>query len=517
MINLFGYKFALYPNKTQEELLNKHLGECGWLYNKAIEQNEYYKADSNIEEAQKKFELLPDKNSDEAKVLRGNISKDNYVYRTLVKKKKSEINVQIRKAVVLRPAETIRNLAKVKKKGLSVGRLKFIPIREWDVLPFKQSDQIRLEENYLILEPYGRLKFKMHRPLLGKPKTFCIKRTATDRWTISFSTEYDDSNMRKNDGGQVGIDVGLKTHLRLSNENPDEDPRYPNPKIWKRYDRRLTILQRRISKSKKLGKNRTRLRLRLSRLWEKIRNSRADLIQNETYEILSENKLIAIEDLNVKGMQEKKDKKGRKGRTRAQEKGLHRSISDAAFSEFRRVLEYKAKRFGSEVKPVSAIDSSKECHNCGNKKGMPLESRIYECPKCGLKIDRDLNSAKVILARATGVRPGSNARADTKISATAGASVQTEGTVSEDFRQQMETSDQKPMQGEGSKEPPMNPEHKSSGRGSKHVNIGCKNKVGLYNEDENSRSTEKQIMDENRSTTEDMVEIGALHSPVLTT
>jgi len=191
------------------------------------------------------------------------------------------------------------------------------------------------------------------------------------------------------------VDVGLDHLLTLSTGEKITNPRH------ERRDRaRLVKAQRALSrKVKGDGANRARARCRVARVHARIADRRRDHLHKVTTRLVRENQTIVIEDLTVSGM--------------LRNRSLARAISDAAWSEFRSLLEYKAKWYGREVIAVDRwFPSSKLCSVCGGVRDkLPLHVRSWTCG-CGTVHDRDVNAARNILAAGlavsacgAGVRP----------------------------------------------------------------------------------------------------------------
>ena len=139
-------------------------------------------------------------------------------------------------------------------------------------------------------------------------------------------------------------------------------------------------------KKKKGSKNRTKARLKVAKLHEKIANQRKDFLHKTSTKIIRENQSIVIEDLRVKNM--------------LKNHKLAKAISEVSWSEFRTMLEYKANWYGREVIIApSNYASSQLCSNCGNKSSQTkdLSCRTYICPVCGMEMDRDINASKNLL------------------------------------------------------------------------------------------------------------------------
>lgn len=176
--------------------------------------------------------------------------------------------------------------------------------------------------------------------------------------------------------GSIGIDLGIKTLLTLSNGETIDNPRWINSN-----EKRLKKLHKQLSKKQKGSNNRTKAKLKLVKVHEQIKNKKQDYLHNITTKIVSENQIIVLEDLNVSGMM-----KNHK---------LAKAIQELGLYEMRRQIEYKAKWYEREVVFVSRwFPSSKKCSCCGNiKHNLKLSDREYICENCGLVIDRDENAA----------------------------------------------------------------------------------------------------------------------------
>jgi putative transposase len=179
----------------------------------------------------------------------------------------------------------------------------------------------------------------------------------------------------------VGVDVGLDHLLTLSTGEKMANPRH------ERKDRaRLALAQRRLAKKARGdGANRAKARRKVAKVHARIADRRRDGLHKLTTRLVRENQTIVIEDLTVRNMV-----KNRK---------LARAISDAAWSEFRNMVEYKAAWYGRDVIAVDRFfPSSKLCSHCGTLQGkMPLHVRTWTCD-CGTTHDRDVNAAKNLLA-----------------------------------------------------------------------------------------------------------------------
>jgi len=221
--------------------------------------------------------------------------------------------------------------------------------------------------------------FRLHEPLPCRfaSQTFTISKEG-NRWFVSFCVDAQRLPIQQPDSS-VGIDVGVKSFATLSNSQV-----FDAPKPLKQAKTKLATLQRKASRQIKGSRNQRKTYNKMGRLHARIACIRKDFLHKLTTYLAKTFKLIKIEDLNVKGLLANHKLAG--------------AISDLGFYEFRRQLEYKCKMYGASLVLVDRwFPSSKICANCGHKKDMPLAERTYDCPACGVSIDRDLNASLNIL------------------------------------------------------------------------------------------------------------------------
>ncbi len=177
----------------------------------------------------------------------------------------------------------------------------------------------------------------------------------------------------------MGIDVGIKSFATLSKGQV-----FDAPKPLKQAKTKLATLQRQASKQVKGSRNQRKTYNKISRLHARIARIRLDFLHKLTTYLAKTFKLIKIENLNVKGMMANHKLAG--------------AISDLGFYEFKRQLDYKCQMYGSRLVLVDQwFPSTKTCSNCGTKKDMPLSVRTFDCPACGISLDRDFNASVNIL------------------------------------------------------------------------------------------------------------------------
>ncbi|MFD0212440.1 RNA-guided endonuclease InsQ/TnpB family protein [Streptomyces hirsutus] len=214
----------------------------------------------------------------------------------------------------------------------------------------------------------------------AKPSTVTVSRDAAWRWFVSMLVEDPTVKTLPPVDTAVGIDVGLTSLLTLSTGEKITNPRH------ERKDRaRLAKAQKALARKEKGSGNRAKARLKVARIHARITDRRRDHLHKLSTRLVRENQTLVIEDLTVRNM--------------VKNRRLARAVSDAAWTQFRSMLEYKAQWYGREVIAVDRFfPSSRLCSACGALQSkMPLHVRTWTC-RCGITHDRDVNAAKNLLA-----------------------------------------------------------------------------------------------------------------------
>ncbi len=233
---------------------------------------------------------------------------------------------------------------------------------------------------------------KTYEPIEATTKKITISRQAGD-WYLSCSYEFNGiTTAKKTD--VIGVDLGVKTLATLSDGKVFESVR-----SYHKFEAKISRYQYR-NRNKIIGSaNYKKAQLKIAKLHRKVANIRRNALHKLTIYLAKNHGTVVIEDLNVSGM--------------LRNHKLAKSIADQGFYEFRRQLEYKCEWYGSKLVVVDRFfPSSKTCSNCGHVQDMPLNVRTYDCPDCGLSIDRDLN-ASINLRNAVGesyAPPSANGR-----------------------------------------------------------------------------------------------------------
>ncbi|MEU8264346.1 RNA-guided endonuclease TnpB family protein [Micromonospora sp. NPDC048999] len=222
-----------------------------------------------------------------------------------------------------------------------------------------------------------------------EPSTVTVSRDPAGRWFVSLLVEDPAVGPLPPVTGEVGVDAGITSLLTLSRPIPgvsDERGKVANPRFGQADRRKLARAQRDLARKQKGSANRAKARLRVARIHARIADRRRDHLHKLTTRLVRETQTVVIGDLSVRNM--------------LRNRRLARVISDAAWSEFRRMLEYKAAWYGREVIPVDRwYPSSKTCSACGLvNTTLALNDRVWTCPGCQTGHDRDINAARNILA-----------------------------------------------------------------------------------------------------------------------
>lgn len=224
----------------------------------------------------------------------------------------------------------------------------------------------------------GNIKVKWSRRLPAAPTSLTVTRDSSGRYFLSFVVDTEPDVLPETDT-DIGIDLGLSAFAVLSDGTKISAPRF-----LRRAEKKLKRLQRELSRKQKGSKNRATARLKVARQHARVADRRRDFHHKASTQIIRDNQAVYVEDLAVSGL----------ARTR-----LAKSVHDAGWSAFVRMLEYKAARHGRTfAKADRAFPSSQVCSACGFRDGPePFHVREWACGACGTVHDRDHNAARNVL------------------------------------------------------------------------------------------------------------------------
>jgi putative transposase len=345
----------LNPTDEQKTLLNKHFGSVRYVYNYFLNQRKteylenkksltYNQQSGFLTQLKKELDWLKEINS---QTLQSSLKCLDTAYQGFFKKR----------------TQFPKFKSKRNKNSFTIPQFVSVENNHLQIPKFRES---------------GGIEMIMEREIQGTIKHCSISKTPTGKYFVSILTEQEYTPVKKT-GQSVGIDLGLKDFLVLSNGT-----KIKNHRFLKHYERELKLNQKCLSRKTKGSNRYEKQRLKVARIYEKITNSRMDLIHKTTNDLINQFDTIYLEDLNVKGMM-----KNHK---------LSKSISDVSWGKFIDTLEYKSMWNEKQVIHIGRFfPSSKTCNKCGwINNSLTLKDREWIC-KCGEKLDRDLNASINIL------------------------------------------------------------------------------------------------------------------------
>ena len=349
-------KYRIFPNSSQKELIHKHCGSVRFLYNLALETKTMAYLGSNV-----------------------NLSRYDLQKQVVNLKKElpwlKETNSQSLQVALLDLDTAYSNFFK--------GRADFPKFKKKSNRgSFNVPQNVIIDSDLLIIPKFKEgIKIKLHRNLIGAVKQATISFTPTGNYFVSILCETGEdvpSKPKVTEEASIGIDLGIKDFAVTSEGEVIE-----NPKFLRNSIQRLKVLQRRASKKQKGSSNRKKANKRVAVLHEKITNQRQDFLHKTSTKIIRENQTICLETLAVKNMM-----KNHK---------LAQAISDVSWSEFNRMIEYKAEWYGVNILRIGRFAPSSKTCECGSiNKELKLSDRIWECKSCGRVNERDFLAARNI-------------------------------------------------------------------------------------------------------------------------
>ena len=353
-----GVKFRIHPNREQQNLINQTLGCCRFIYNKGLAMREdAFKNGSKIGYSQTSAMLTELKKSTDFAFL------------------KAVDSIALQQSL----RDLDRGYLNFFQKRAAHPTFKSKHNNHQSYRTINQGDNIRIVGEYMKLPKLGFVKVRQSMEI-GKINNVTIERTPTGKYFAVLNVEFEPI-LLFNNGGAIGIDVGIKAFYSDSNGNT-----VANPKYLEKSMRKLKREQRKLSRKEKGSNNRNKQRVKVASVHERIANQRNDFLQKQSTMLIRENQTICIEDLKVKNMMRNHK--------------LAQHISSASWSKFFDMLSYKSVWYGNDIVKVPTMyPSSQTCSCCGFKNPLikNLAIRNWECPECQTKHDRDTNASINIL------------------------------------------------------------------------------------------------------------------------
>ena len=369
---LRAIKIRLYPNKEQEQTLNKTLGCYRFIYNHmlALKQEAYNRDKTNL----------------------GLCELSKYFHGTLLKDEQyawlKEEHTNVMKQAIRQMLSAYNNFFK-QHKGFP--KFKSKKERQSALFPINAISKCNTFEtrHITLTQPLKNLRFRCSDLYFSRLQKYSknirsatLSKSKSGKYFLSILVEMEDTELKRfeHTDKQVGIDLGVKDFVITSDGDVFE-----NKHFLKKEEKNMKKLQRQLSKKKVGSNNRKKAQIRIAKLFERMTNKKEAYIHYVVNELLSSFDTIFMEDLNVQGM--------------LRNHYLAKAIQEVGFFSFKQVLVNKALVNDKQVVFIDRFyPSSKTCSVCGYKKeDLTLNDREWTCPNCGTKHNRDINAAVNIL------------------------------------------------------------------------------------------------------------------------
>ncbi len=382
-----SYKYKLEPTPAQEQVMETTLWHCRTLYNCALEQRKLW-----WERGEGKS---PTRYQQEAELKTIRAEMPEY----------DAIHSHVLQDVLARLDTGFQAFFRRLKDGQTPGYPRFQGRSRYHSFTYKEyGNGARLDNGFLVVSKIGRISIRLHRSLVGTPKTVTISHEA-DGWYVIISCADVPMQPLLPTGCETGIDVGVKVFLVTAHGLVVENPRH-----FRKSERSVAKADKAVARCQKGSHGRRKAVAKRAKAYQHVKRQRADFHHKTALALVRENDTIYLEDVQVANLVRKPAPKpdgtgGFLPNGAKRKAGLNKSISDAGWSQFRSILTSKAAWAGKRVELVPPAYTSQDCSGCGERVAKSLSSRTHVCPAGGLVMDRD-ETAAVNILRAGQARRG---------------------------------------------------------------------------------------------------------------
>ena len=357
-----AFQFRLYPTAEQEQILASFFGQSRFVYNYFLRQRiDFYTSNKGGDKQSLNYH-------DTAKML------------TELKQQPDTVWLKESNSQALQ--QTLRHLDNAYNHFFNHG-FKFPNFKKKNrkqSFSVPQHFSVDVATKELLIPKIAPIKIILHRAIEGEMKSVTISKTPAGKYFASILCEIEKEIKVKINGGEVGIDLGLKSFAVTSTGEIIDSPKY-----LRKSEKKLKLAQKHLSRKVKGSRRRNKARIKVARIHDNISNQRKDFLHKLSHRLISENQAIFAEDLHVKGIMANHC--------------LAKSVGDSGWSEFIRQLKYKSEWNGVHFGQIDRFfPSSKRCFSCGwINDSLTLKDREWACPECGQVVNRDFNAAQNIL------------------------------------------------------------------------------------------------------------------------
>ncbi len=353
-----SYEIRIYPNARQRELIGRTFGCCRWVYNKCLEERRAaYESTGKSPTRFQQDRMLPSWKAENPWLMEA----DSHALQQAV----ADLD------------RAYQNFFRRCRQGGRPGYPRFRSKRDARQ-SYRTSQGVSVPDaRHVKLPKLGLVKARVSRGIEGRVLSATVKQVPSGRYFVCLCcTDCPEPEAAPGAIAVLGIDAGVHDLMVRS-----DGVKIASPRALARSERRLAREQRRLSRKRKGSASRRKQKRKVARIHERIADQRKDAIHKATTDAVRESQAIAVEDLDVRGME--------------RDRRLAKAVAEASMSEMLRQLEYKCSWHGRRFVKVSRwYPSSKMCSCCGHVlEELPLSVRAWTCPACGARHDRDLNAA----------------------------------------------------------------------------------------------------------------------------